>query len=197
MSSVTDQVPHRDYPERSVYNTLHFCEFCDCCYTIPYTSVSSVTHPVPYRDYPPVLLQIQYPTEITRTLQNLSLEDSVCLTPVAKERLGQLVCRSQDGTGCSSACSEPSVLAAAFELAACSSGEPAAAWVMGRGLTCCFELLLRGMSRRSSRRNIKNSKWHRCSFSHRIQAEKQENPESMEILQRRSSRYRANNPRLH
>ena len=73
VSSVTDQVPHRDYPERSVYNTLHFCEFCDCCTTIPYTSVSSVTHPVPYRDYPPVLEQIQYPTEITRTLQNLSV----------------------------------------------------------------------------------------------------------------------------
>ena len=52
---------------------LHFCAFCDCCTTIPYTSVSSVTHPVPYRDYPPVLEQIQYPTEITRTLQNLSV----------------------------------------------------------------------------------------------------------------------------
>ena len=55
VSSVTDQVPHRDYPDSSVYNTLNFCEFCDSCTTIPYTCVSSVAHPVPYRDYPPVL----------------------------------------------------------------------------------------------------------------------------------------------
>ena len=34
------------------HNTLYFCEFCDSCTTIPYTSVRSVTDQVPHRDYP-------------------------------------------------------------------------------------------------------------------------------------------------
>ena len=57
--------------------------------------------------------------------QKFIAKDSACWTPVAKERLGQLVCRSQNGTGRSSVCSEANVLAAVFELAACCSGEPA------------------------------------------------------------------------
>ena len=71
------------------HNTLYFCEFCDrsttipytsefcdSCTTIPCTSVSSVTDPGPYRDYRSVLEQIQYPIEISRTLQNLSVVSS-------------------------------------------------------------------------------------------------------------------------
>ena len=93
MSFIALPVPHRDYPERSVYNTLHFCEFCDSCTTIPYTSefcdscttipytsVSSVAHPVPYRDYPPVLCTGGNNTRRTGK-QIVELPSTIVITP--------------------------------------------------------------------------------------------------------------------
>ena len=71
-SFVAHPIPHRDYPPVLYTRIQHFCEFCGGHATILYTSVSSVAHPVPYRDYPLVLYQMQYPTDITRTLKNLS-----------------------------------------------------------------------------------------------------------------------------